>query len=425
MRYKAPLAALAGGLTVLAVEPVIGPALAVLVLVLVGLAVARLVHVDVRLRPETRLGDAQRQIETSLGESSPTLEKSIEQLTERYAQAQRRLKRNLDLRDAIFQYAPGGVVFIGAGGWVKAVNQGMLQLVPVVPNPVGKRLRSAIVHAGLAETIERAVEERQPVLSESQAGRFDVLIRAAPVGDNGACIAVVVDVSPLKRAARARSDFVANVSHELRTPITSIVGYSETLLDMPGELDEDLKLMLRAIDRNARRLTVIFEDLLDLARIEAREGELELETRPLAPLVADVLAQLEHSAAAAQVELLFVPQEGLCARVHPQAFERILSNLVANAIKFSPPDSVVRIQTRGEPDQAVIEVHDSGPGIAPQYHERVFERFFRVDKGRARTQGGSGLGLSLVKHLCQATEATVGVRSNPGHGAVFWVRLPL
>ena len=116
--------------------------------------------------------------------------------------------------------------------------------------------------------------------------------------------------------------------------------------------------------------------------------------------------------------------EQLSASVHAKAFERILGNLVANAIKFSPPDSAVRIVGRAEPEHAVIEVRDQGPGIAPEHHERVFERFFRVDKGRARTLGGSGLGLSLVKHLCQTTGSNVGVRSNPGHGAVFWVSFP-
>jgi len=424
VRSWAPLTAILGGASALALEPVIGLWLVSLVVILEAIAIRRLVHVTPEHRPGARLAKAQKQLESILGGPRPGFENALLELTDNYAHSQRRLQRNLDLRDAIFQYAPGGVVFTGPGGWVKAVNQGMRQLVPVVQDPIGKRVPTAIVHPELAETMERAVREGEPVLCECEAGRFDVLIRAAPVGDNGACIAVVVDVSPIKRAARARSDFVANVSHELRTPITSILGYSETLLDMPGELDDELRLMLQAIDRNARRLTVIFEDLLELAQIEASEAELVLEDQHLAPLVREVCAQLEQSARATGVDLAVTIDEELRASVHAKAFERILGNLVANAIKFSPRDSSVRIVGRAEPEHAVLEVRDEGPGIAPEHHERVFERFFRVDKGRARTLGGSGLGLAMVKHLCQATRSSVGVRSNPGHGAVFWVSFP-
>ena len=425
MRRWAPaLAVLIGGATALGLEPVVGPWVAGALLLLEAFAARRLLHVDPQQRARSRLDRARDQLESQLGDTTPSFEDALAQLLDRYDQAQRRLQRNLDLRDAIFEYAPGGVVFTGAGGWVKAVNKGMRALMPVVPKPVGKRMRSAIVHPELADTMERAIAAGEPVLAECTAGRFDVLIRAAPVGEAGACIAVVVDVSPLKRAAQARSDFVANVSHELRTPITSIRGYAETLLDMPGSLDEEHVLMLGAIDRNARRLTTIFEDLLSLACIEAREGELELETQALAPLLTEVAASFEHSARARRVDVVVVCDEALSARVYPQAFDRILGNLVANAVKFSPEKSAVRLTARADGEQVLVEVHDSGPGIAPKYHERVFERFFRLDKGRARTHGGSGLGLSLVKHLCHATGASVGVRSNPGHGAVFWVRFP-
>ena len=425
MRRWAPaLAVLIGGGSALALYDVVGTVPTLAILLLQAVAARRLMQVDPQQQAVSRLDRAQEMIEGHLGAETKTFEVAMAQLMDRYDQAQRRLQRNLDLRDAIFEYAPGGVVFTGVGGWVKAVNQGMRQLMPVVPNPVGKRVRSAIVHRELAATMERAVAEGQPVLAECAAGRFEILIRAAPVGEHGACIAVVVDVSPLKRAAQARSDFVANVSHELRTPITSIRGYAETLIDMPGSLDEEHVLMLGAIDRNARRLTTIFEDLLELARIEAREGELELVATPLAPLLQEVAASFEHSAQARRVELVTVCDENVAARLHQQAFDRILGNLVANAIKFAPAKTAVRLTARDDGEQVLVEVHDSGPGIAPMYHERVFERFFRLDKGRARSHGGSGLGLSLVKHLCQATGSQVGVRSNPGHGSVFWVRFP-
>ena len=183
--------------------------------------------------------------------------------------------------------------------------------------------------------------------------------------------------------------------------------------------------MLEAIDRNANRLTRIFDELLDLARIEARLQEMALDEVDLRPMIQDLARTWSETADLRRIELMVeLPDHPLVARIHIQAFDRILGNLVANAIKYSPNKGKVGIRARMAGSRVVVEVEDQGPGIDPAHQSRIFERFYRVDKGRSRDVGGTGLGLALVKHLCLATGAKVGVRSNPGHGATFSIRFP-
>lgn len=348
---------------------------------------------------------------------------AVSELAEAYSRMRRHVSRNESLQREMLANVPGGVVLVGADGRVRVLNDVVRALLPVVPVPFGKQVDKAVPFAPLAEAIEQAMATGETVSREGRSGRFDLLIRAVPLTAGGA-IAAMADVTSIQQAARARSDFVANVSHELRTPVTSILGYSETLLSMSADLDEDRRFMLEAVDRNAKRLVTIFEELLDLARTEASGGALELEDQPLAPLVALVIEQFRDVAAGKRVELVVDVPPDLCARVHPKAVDRILANLVANALKYAPDKSWIRVEGRRDGAWTVIDVRDNGPGIDPALHDRIFERFYRVDRGRSRDAGGTGLGLALVKHLCAATQARVSVRSNPGHGATFSVRFP-
>lgn len=353
-----------------------------------------------------------------------SIEELIHGLSDSKQRAQRHLDRNERLQANFFEHAPGGLVMVGSDMRIHVLNSGMRSVLPVVPNPIGRQLSRGVPFKPLVEVISLAMERGERQTRECVAGRFDLLIRAEALEDGGA-IAVIADVSSIQQAARARSDFVSNVSHELRTPVTCILGYSETLLARPEGLDADTLLMLEAIDRNANRLTRIFDDLLDLARIEARLQEMALDEVDLRPMIQDLARTWSETADLRRIELMVeLPDHPLVARVHIQAFDRILGNLVANAIKYSPNKGKVGIRARLAGSRVVVEVEDQGPGIDPAHQSRIFERFYRVDKGRSRDVGGTGLGLALVKHLCLATGAKVGVRSNPGHGATFSIRFP-
>jgi two-component system phosphate regulon sensor histidine kinase PhoR len=213
-----------------------------------------------------------------------------------------------------------------------------------------------------------------------------------------------------------RRDFVANVSHELKTPLAAIRGYAETLRD--GALREE-ETARRFTDRllwQCRRLQVLLDDLLTLSRLESVGPALEREPVDLAALAQRALEVL--AAAAREKPLPRLPGDA-------NGIERLLLNLLDNAIKYNRPGGEVLLRLARRGGYAVVEVGDTGIGIPPESLGRIFERFYRVDKGRAREEGGSGLGLAIVKHLAQSHGGRVEVESRVGRGTTFRVYLPL
>jgi two-component system phosphate regulon sensor histidine kinase PhoR len=234
------------------------------------------------------------------------------------------------------------------------------------------------------------------------------------------------DVTELKRLEGLRQQFVANVSHELKTPLSSIKAYTETLLN--GALDDPkhARHFLSRIDDQATRLHELILDLLSLARIESGQAAMEITDLPLKGVVASCLRDhLERAKASGLTIENQVKDSPLVVRADEEGLLQILGNLIDNAIKYTPAGGAITVRCRQEANQAVIEVADTGVGIEPEHHSRLFERFYRVDKARSRELGGTGLGLAIVKHLCQAMQGTVSVESQPGKGSVFGVRLPL
>lgn len=241
------------------------------------------------------------------------------------------------------------------------------------------------------------------------------------------------DITRLRRLESLRSEFVANVSHELRTPITAIKGYVETLLQVGTDDRVQLRRFLEIVQRNAQRLSALVEDLLDLAALDqaGADAKPRLEAAPVdaALLVEEVREQLAPAAEARRVELLARVPKDLRVVAHRLLIEQALMNLVSNAIRYSPEGGAVEISVRTRadaPDRAFVEfaVRDRGPGIAPVHHERIFERFYRVDRARSRAQGGTGLGLAIVKHIAQLHGGRVELDSAVGEGSVFRLLVP-
>jgi len=241
---------------------------------------------------------------------------------------------------------------------------------------------------------------------------------------------VMLDISDMRRLEKVRRDFVANVSHELRTPVSVIQANAETLLD--GALTHPTRgpEFLNAILRNAQRLSRLVSDLLDLSRIES--GHFSLEIQPTA-VCAAVQRAVESIRGLAQRKRLTVAaniSSELCVLADSTAFDQVLTNLIVNAVKYTPEDGHVEIRAdraRAAEEGAPvihIDVCDDGSGIEPRHRLRIFERFYRVDPGRSREMGGTGLGLSIVKHLVGAMHGEVGVIDNPTGGSVFRVTLP-
>jgi two-component system phosphate regulon sensor histidine kinase PhoR len=247
-----------------------------------------------------------------------------------------------------------------------------------------------------------------------------------PSGEAEMAVLVLRDVTALRRLEQVRRDFVANVSHELKTPLTTMRGYLEAVLDDPAMDVEQRRAFLEKAGRSTARLTAIVSDLLDLARLERSIDELEGEPVELGPLVADCVRSIQPDAEERLVRVdMHLERTPAVVIGDDQSLVAAVTNLLVNAVKYSPEDGVVDVSLRTEGGVAWLRVADQGPGIPYDAQERVFERFYRVDKDRSRQLGGTGLGLSIVRNVVQAHGGQVWVESTPGEGSRFHMQLPL
>ncbi len=261
------------------------------------------------------------------------------------------------------------------------------------------------------------------------AGRsLAVYVSRFPGHGTPGAVVVIDDTTDVRRAERMRQDFVANASHELKTPLAVIKSTVETLLDGAAEDPEARAGFLEQVDREADRLADLIKDMLSLARIES--GALGLEPRvvKLDKAITDCMERHHPRADTKTLTLVEKPPADAPADVaawaDPDALRQVMDNLVDNAIKYTPNGGRITVRWGATADTVSFEVEDTGVGIPEADVNRVFERFYRVDKARDRAQGSTGLGLSIVKHLLQAMRGQVRVNSKPGKGTTFRVTLP-
>lgn len=250
--------------------------------------------------------------------------------------------------------------------------------------------------------------------------RRTLLCWASPL--EGGALFGARDVTEAKRMELARRDFVANASHELRTPVTAICGAAETLLAGAVDQAADARMFVEMISRHADRLSRLTQELLDLSRIESGEWQVKVEPLDASALCRSTLELFRSRALSKSQELVDELPSPLMVQGDRRALEQVLVNLLDNAVKYSPQSARIRLSAEVADGHTTLSVHDSGPGIERHHLERLFERFYRADGGRARDAGGTGLGLAIVKHLAQAQGGEVGVDSGRT-GSRFWIRL--
>jgi two-component system phosphate regulon sensor histidine kinase PhoR len=244
-------------------------------------------------------------------------------------------------------------------------------------------------------------------------------------GTQRGSILVFHDLTRLKQLESTRQEFVANVSHELRTPLSLIKGFVETLLDGAKNDPELSTRFLHTIEKHTDRLTYLIEDLLTISRLESGQIVMNRHEVGLQEEVAQVIDDLQARAADKNTSLRNEIPADLQARADTDRLQQVLFNLVENAIKYGRTEGTVTIGGKvNEDSKAELWVKDDGPGIPPESKERIFERFYRVDRARSRETGGTGLGLAIVKHIVQAHGGEVWVKSELGQGATFFFTLP-
>lgn len=236
-------------------------------------------------------------------------------------------------------------------------------------------------------------------------------------------VLVFNDVTKMRELENHRTEFVANVSHELKTPLTAIQGYLETLSDVDDEKTRNK--FLGIMSNHSNRLKTIINDLLALSSIEkdSEVGDLKLDFTEISPLVENIINLCQDSAIKKNISILFNRLDIKLA-LNPPLFEQALINLLDNAIKYGPKNSQVIVDISIQNSHIELAIQDFGQGIAEEHHDRLFERFYSVDKARSRELGGSGLGLSIVKHIVLSHHGSIRVESEVGKGSRFVISLP-
>ncbi len=333
-----------------------------------------------------------------------------------------------DKMSSILESMREGVMLLDTEGRIRHLNPALREMLWIQNDVEGSTLLEAVRQSELHALLALA---RQTL--DAQRGEIEVrglkprvlLVQVQPVPEQG-WLLVFFDVTEMRRLEGMRRDFVANVSHELRTPVASIHSAAETLMSGAKEDPKAAARFIEIIDRNAIRLRDLVEDLLSLSSIESGAFRLQRAPLELRPFLQQHLKMFEGRARERRISLVVsTPDDLPPLDVDSRALEHAVSNLVDNALKYTREGDQVEISGHLLGAMVELRVTDSGPGIAQEHLSRVFERFYRVDKGRSRGVGGTGLGLSIVKHLVEAHGGSVGVESELGGGAAFWLRLPV
>jgi len=271
--------------------------------------------------------------------------------------------------------------------------------------------------------------ERSGVKVETHGPERQIFdLRVVPIGSaNGdgaeGALGVFFDITRMERLEIVRQEFLSNVSHELRTPLTAIIAFVETLENGALEDQESCRRFLSIIRKNASRMHSLIDDILELTAIEGGNVRLRAVPVDLYMLVEDVCASLAAKAAAQNVTIKNNVEPEVMVYADERRLEQMLTNLIDNGIKFSREHGTVTISYESDTRDKIL-VQDNGDGIPSQHLERLFERFYRVDRARSRDMGGTGLGLAIVKHLALLHRGEVTVTSELGKGTTFTIHLP-
>lgn len=335
----------------------------------------------------------------------------------------------LNLSDILRTFREG-ILVVGENMRITSFNEAAVSSFALNgENLLEMRLSEVIRDFELHDTFEKVLKKNVSLQVRTELinkGRriYDVRITPINLGKTIQAVGIFYDVTQVEHLERVRQEFLSNISHELRTPLTSILAFVETLEDGAIDDEQNNRRFLRVIRKNAERMHLLINDISELSMIEAGNVKVSIKKVNLHKLVKDVYAILEAKAIERQVFLV----NDIPKKTHVKAdyirLEQMLINLVDNAVKFNRKDGSVKISFEEENLTDVIKVADTGEGIRREHLQRIFERFYRVDRSRTREIGGTGLGLAIVKHLARLHGGEVKVDSVLSEGTTFSISLP-
>lgn len=332
---------------------------------------------------------------------------------------------------SLFQSMSEALVFCNDQWVIDQANPAFYRLFALKERAEGKTLMEVLREEALKSLFEKAIREKQKIEEEITLFKFKpklaLKVQAIPVQEKGfeGVIGILRDQTRTKELEKSRQEFVANVSHELKTPLTSIRGYTETLLSGALNKSETAERFVKKIHHHAKTLQRLIEELLDLSQLEAGRLKVELQKLSINNLIENCLEEFEEEFQKKDISLVFEKSGDLKILGEASFIQQILFNLLQNSLNYTSEGGQVKITVNPKDKLAQVQVSDTGIGISPEDLPHVFERFWRADKARSRESGGTGLGLAIVKHLTQSMEGKVEVQSETGKGSTFMVSLPL
>ncbi len=361
-----------------------------------------------------------------LSRSLNILAQNLEEITRTYEAQQERL-------ETLIENMGSGLILINNKGEVSLINKSCKKIFHEdIDHWLTKVYHKVIPHKQIIKIVQEIFlsekgQKKHIILPiQLEMRHFDVY--GAPIISSGGkeslkgIVLVFHDITELKKLEQMRKDFVANVSHELKTPITSVKGFTETLLDGAAEDEALRKQFLNIIWDESERLQNLIQDLLDLSKIEQSEFQLNWQRVDLSMLADDVVVMLKGKAEQKGISLTKVTEGSSTIEGDPLRIKQVMINLINNAIMYTPQGGRININVTETDEKVIFGVKDTGIGISKQEVSRVFERFYRVDRARSRNSGGTGLGLAIVKHIVEAHHGEIIVDSEVGKGTLFAIR---
>lgn len=408
-------------------------------LVAIGLAVALAFLIADRTTSPVRQLTAMAQ-QVAAGDLSarllPTTEDEVGQLTRAFNVMTEKLQEQIDALtteqtclNAILDHMADGVIIVDTEGVVQMLNPAAAQILDVTPETaVGSTFSALARHHRLIELwlrCQRTQEEQRDAIEMDHDKELflQVIITPQRTPATPGYLVIVQDLTRIRRLETIRRDFISNVSHELRTPLASLTALVETLQDGAVEDPVMRQRFLDHIERELTAMTQIVEELLELSRIESNRAPFFMQPTSVETLIAGpverMLPQAERAGLTLTAEL---PADLPPVMADAERIQRVMTNLLHNAIKFTPAGGRIVVSAQRETGKVVIAVNDTGVGIAEEDLSRIFERFYKAD--RARSSGGTGLGLAIAKHIVQAHRGQIWVKSVEGRGSTFYFSLP-
>ena len=368
-------------------------------------------------------------ITVALNDMAKELDKKIATITK-----EKNEQKNILNYINIIQYSMSeGLIAVDLENKISTINKAASSYLNIDrKKDIGKQYDKKIKNKAIKKIIKSILKKQRPITKEIRIGQMKKMFftvngkvlkdqKLKPVG----CLIVMTDVTRLKQLEAMRRVFVANVSHELKTPITSIGGYIET-----AQKDISLKtkneFLEKAIKQN-NRLNSIIDDLLRLSRIEAIEDEnaFTLSTQKLLPIIEGSVEDIRENIKKYGIKVVIECSKDIYAKIDSQLMREALINLLENAIKYGVDNSTVIISVKRKSNKILIDIENKGEVILEKERDRIFNRFYRVDKSRSKKTGGTGLGLAIVKHISIVHNGTIEVHKSDGNTTVFRLTLPV